>query len=443
MPISQSPITRPLAFAAASLAPIALHAQSFEARLRPVDPIQSDVFGYDLAFDGTTVLGGAPFGTHSGFSQPGRAYVFHMVGGQWVQQQKLLPSVLQTNARFGNHVAIDGDVLAVSASGEDTTVENAGAVYVFEQAGGVWSEVVRLSPGTEPFTTFGSAIEISGDTLMVGAWGDTAAGAQYAGRVYVYERIAGVWTHVDTLETDNPLFDDNFGAAISIDGDTAMIGAIDVDVSGIPNAGAVYVFEKGPSGWKQTARLIAPEPTAESLFGGCLALEGDTVVIGAEDGDTAHIFERSGGVWSQTVQFSGSGDFGVDVDLEGDTILIGAYLNNIVHVYRRSAGVWVFDTTMASPDPGGLYGWRLDLAGDRAAVAGPFFQTNRGAVYMMQGLSTCYPDCDGNTAIDVFDFLCFQDAFVMGDPYADCDENTTLDIFDFLCFQDAFTAGCS
>jgi hypothetical protein len=54
----------------------------------------------------------------------------------------------------------------------------------------------------------------------------------------------------------------------------------------------------------------------------------------------------------------------------------------------------------------------------------------------------CYPDCDGNTVLDVFDFLCFQDAFVAGAPYADCDGNTVLDVFDFLCFQDAFVVGC-
>jgi hypothetical protein len=57
----------------------------------------------------------------------------------------------------------------------------------------------------------------------------------------------------------------------------------------------------------------------------------------------------------------------------------------------------------------------------------------------------CYADCDTSTGagmLDVFDFLCFQDAFVSGDPYADCDGNSVLDVFDFLCFQDAFVLGC-
>jgi V8-like Glu-specific endopeptidase len=54
----------------------------------------------------------------------------------------------------------------------------------------------------------------------------------------------------------------------------------------------------------------------------------------------------------------------------------------------------------------------------------------------------CYPDCTGEGMLDVFDFLCFQDAFTLMDPYADCDGNTTFDVFDFLCFQDAFVTGC-
>jgi len=54
----------------------------------------------------------------------------------------------------------------------------------------------------------------------------------------------------------------------------------------------------------------------------------------------------------------------------------------------------------------------------------------------------CYADCTGEGTLDIFDFLCFQDAFAVGDPYADCTGEGTFDIFDFLCFQDAFAVGC-
>jgi len=51
---------------------------------------------------------------------------------------------------------------------------------------------------------------------------------------------------------------------------------------------------------------------------------------------------------------------------------------------------------------------------------------------------TCYVDCNGDDRRDVFDFLCFQNAFDQGDPYADCDADGQLTLFDFLCFQNAF-----
>jgi hypothetical protein len=54
----------------------------------------------------------------------------------------------------------------------------------------------------------------------------------------------------------------------------------------------------------------------------------------------------------------------------------------------------------------------------------------------------CYADCDGNGMLDLFDFLCFVNAFTSGDPYADCDENGSFDLFDFLCYSNAFNAGC-
>ncbi|MFG0284503.1 MAG: GC-type dockerin domain-anchored protein, partial [Phycisphaerales bacterium JB039] len=54
----------------------------------------------------------------------------------------------------------------------------------------------------------------------------------------------------------------------------------------------------------------------------------------------------------------------------------------------------------------------------------------------------CYPDCDGDGKLDIFDFLCFQNAFAAGELQADCDGDGALDIFDFLCFQNEFGAGC-
>ncbi len=94
----------------------------------------------------------------------------------------------------------------------------------------------------------------------------------------------------------------------------------------------------------------------------------------------------------------------------------------------------------------------FDDGAGRALFVGGGFTTAGGQtadnIAQWGGCTFCYADCDKSTGVgvlDIFDFLCFQDAFVRGDPYAcDCDITPApvCDIFDFLCFQDAFVAGC-
>ena len=77
----------------------------------------------------------------------------------------------------------------------------------------------------------------------------------------------------------------------------------------------------------------------------------------------------------------------------------------------------------------------------RGSLGGP--NAGRADVFLARFAESCYADCDQSGVLDIFDFLCFQNSFVNGEPYAcDCDPNPACDIFDFLCFQNAFVAGC-
>jgi hypothetical protein len=90
-------------------------------------------------------------------------------------------------------------------------------------------------------------------------------------------------------------------------------------------------------------------------------------------------------------------------------------------------------------DDGAGFGQTLFVGGGYVEAGG----SPAGSIARWGGCNAgCYADCDGNGTLDVFDFLCFQDAFVNAEPYADCDGNSMLDVFDFLCFQDAFVKGC-
>lgn len=98
----------------------------------------------------------------------------------------------------------------------------------------------------------------------------------------------------------------------------------------------------------------------------------------------------------------------------------------------------------------------LDLNGDDRFIDDPSsLNTGVGTAPIVDmgsfeyQLLSCYADCDQSTGagvLDIFDFLCFQDLFVAGDPYAcDCDLSTGIgvcDVFDFLCFQNQFVSGC-
>ncbi len=443
-------------------------AQTFEARLRARNPMTSDIFSYDLALDGNTLISGAPFATIGGVQQPGRAFVFRYVNGAWNQGVELRPSIIQANAFFGVRVAASGNVVVAGAPSEDHAAVNAGAVYVFERSGGMWPEAARLV-ASDPVAEarFGGGLAIQGDTLLVGAGSDSNKNGQGAGAVYVFERIGGVWTEVDKLiASDGAAFDD-FGLTIAMDGDTAVIGARDHTHSGQAEAGAAYVFVREGGVWNEQAKLVSPAPAADSLFGESLDVSGDTIVVGAHQhphmnlsrSGAAWVYERAGTSWNMVAELTAadaaSGDhFAVGVTIEGDTILSGAYLKSrpggtgSVYVYRRGSEGWTFDTSFFTTDPGGvLFGWVVSLSGDRAAVAGPFYLTNQGALYTYTGLSQCDAcdvNCDG--AVDAFDIEPFVALLVDPNPApcspcaADANGDGVIDAFDIEPFVGCLTS---
>jgi hypothetical protein len=113
----------------------------------------------------------------------------------------------------------------------------------------------------------------------------------------------------------------------------------------------------------------------------------------------------------------------------------------VAMAFDPALGLLAIDNTGLPGNSSLLYS--IDSVNGHATLVGPTIVANiLGLAFVA---NTCYPDCDQSTGpgnLDIFDFLCFQDAFITNDPYADCDNNSIFDVFDFLCFQDAFTNGC-
>ncbi|NCP78886.1 MAG: alpha/beta hydrolase, partial [Desulfuromonadales bacterium] len=150
---------------------------------------------------------------------------------------------------------------------------------------------------------FGYAVSLSGDTLVVGAvWEDSNAtgvngnqadnSASKSGAAYVFTRSGGVWSQQAYLKASNTEAGDYFGNAVSLSGDTLVVGAyledsnaIGVDGNQADNSasdsGAVYVFTRNGTTWSQQAYLKASNTEAGDLFGNAVSLSGDTLVVGA------------------------------------------------------------------------------------------------------------------------------------------------------------------
>lgn len=203
-----------------------------EAKLFASDAAAGDRFGVSVAIDNNWLVVGA--NGDSAFH--GAAYVFERVGAAWIERGKLAPSGSAGAAQFGRRVAIEADTVAVGATEENSS---AGAVYVFRRSAAVWALEAEL--GASDAATahrFGSGIALNGQLLAVGAHQFRAG----AGAAYVFERDGALWSERDRLVAADGALRDAFGFSVGIDGFQLAVGAPLADAGGV-DSGATYVFD--------------------------------------------------------------------------------------------------------------------------------------------------------------------------------------------------------
>ncbi|WP_386070547.1 Ig-like domain repeat protein [Tahibacter sp. UC22_41] len=224
---------------------------------------------------------------HDGSSSSALAYA---VGAAevWIEGQKLTPPDGNNGGYFGVSSVVRGDVALVGS--EYATVNGAarrGAVYVFHRVNGSWTQVQKLlaSDGAMDYN-FGTSIAIEGNTALIGAKGVTVSGAGGAGAVYVFTETDGVWSQTQKLTATDPYPAANFGNALSLSGDRVVIGAQNLTIVGRAYQGAAYLFTRAPNGvWSQTQKIIAADGATNAYFGTAIAFDGNTLAITAPSAD--------------------------------------------------------------------------------------------------------------------------------------------------------------
>jgi hypothetical protein len=356
-----------------------------QAYLKASNAHANDNFGWSVAVDGDTIVVGAPQESSSA-SHSGAAFVFARSGTGWSQQAYLKASNPGADDEFGGSVAISGDTVVVGAYREesaatgvggnqnDNSASMAGAAYVFGRSDTTWTQQAYLkASNAQVHGRFGIAVAVDGDTIVVGAFGEASSTtgvnstpneeAGNAGAAYVFVRSgaqgAPAWTQQAYLKASNTGGGDQFGRSVAISGDTVVIGApaeysaaTGVNGDGSDNsangAGAAYAFVRNDTTWIQQAYLKAFNTGVGDSFGYSVAVEGNTIAVGAPqessaatgfNGDgtddsllfagAAYMFTRNGAAWTHQAYLKASNtgwndDFGWSVGVSGDTVVAGA-----------------------------------------------------------------------------------------------------------------------
>lgn len=304
-----------------------------QAYLKASNAEADDLFGDKVAISGDTIVVGAFWEDsnatgvngnqlNNSATNSGAAYVFVRDGTNWSQQAYLKASNTEANDVFF-FVTISGDTIVVGAPWESSNATGvngnqnnnlafqSGAAYVFVRDGTNWSQQAYLKASNTGANDWFFFASISGDTIVVGApfEGSNAVGvngiqtnnlAPGCGAAYVFVRTGTNWAQQAYLKASNTGTGDEFGWAVSLSGDTAVIGAHlessnAVGINGVEtnnlafHSGAAYVFVREGTNWVQHAYLKASNTGANDEFGGgpggspgtSVAVSADTVVIGA------------------------------------------------------------------------------------------------------------------------------------------------------------------
>ncbi len=299
-----------------------------EVKVTADDGAAMDYFGRSVSIDGPYAVVGAMY--HNGWQ--GAAYVFYRDPAQgWMQQAKLEPSGGYGNMLFGSSVSISGDDIIVGAYGYDG---NEGAAYVFTQDGSSWTEQAGLS-STEPWAgrKFGTSVDIHGDHAVIGAPEEDENGMR-SGAAYVFKRTGTEWAQQQKLLASDGGTYDTYGNSVSIESGQVIVGAFAHRVNN-QEQGAVYVYTRDGETWTETEQCVIDEGYRWAYFGYSVAISGNMFISGAHGllPESAYLFVGESSDWLENAILT-PGDseeddgYGSSVALSGYYAIVGSSSNN-------------------------------------------------------------------------------------------------------------------
>ncbi|HEY4014386.1 MAG TPA: hypothetical protein VGM06_13680 [Polyangiaceae bacterium] len=277
---------------------------------------------------------------------------------------------------FASSVAIDGANMIVGSPNNG----GSGVAWWFTGSGTTWtSQASIVEPTAQPAgTNFASLVALSGATAMV------LASPNGTGADDIFLEQGGAWFPSGSLAMPS----DSFGApAFALSGGTVVFG----------EEASATVYTNAGTSWPLQATLapsdFVPSTATDLFFGFPVAIDGDTVVVGAEPYDTSfqpahwgYVFARSGTTWTQQGKLvpdgladNGGPHFNFQLAVQGDTAVIATSFG--AYVFGRSGTTWTQTQLIPVPPNEGAFGTSVALDGNDLAIAAATYNGGTSSVY--------------------------------------------------------------
>jgi len=377
--------------------------------------------------------------------------------------------------RLGIKVSMGQNLVIAGANMNDDRGINSGKAYIWRFNEDKWQkEASLLSSDGEKYDYFGSAVDISGNIAIVGAYGNDDNGSQ-SGSAYIFRYNNSSWVEEAKIVATDGYVHDSFGYAVAASASYIIVGANESDDLG-SNSGAAYIFSyNADTGrWAEQVKLMAADGESYDNFACSVDIDGDYAIIGADSDDdhgsasgSAYIFKRQpNNNWEQQVKLipndgSKFDHFGCDVAISNHYAVVGAYADNAKGT--KSGSAYVFENIQGSwqqvakliPADGSHYdffGWSVAISG-KNIIAGAYGDDNlgsrSGSAYIFQRVQEkwtemkkiCASDGDSNDyfayAASIFDHYAIVGAYGDDDYGSKSGAVYVYDFRDALAFPDS------
>jgi hypothetical protein len=267
--------------------------------------------------DGDLLFVGAPDADNRRVGDnSGAVYVFQNGPDGWGLIERLAAELPIANARFGSQLEVSGDSLVVGEGYKSAQL------HFFQNQGDGWRQQTSLEmPQIDDLETSVGAMALYGDTLAVSLIASQGEKEQSraSNQVVIYQHHAGQWEQAEVLPLGEAGLGD-YSRALALDGDKGKASRLAVGTmrsqSGFM-AGSVYIYDLGSSGWERSVTLTAADGQSMDMFGSSLALDGDMLLVGAgmtsEDSfwdGVAYVFQYHQGSWIDQLRLTPPEDGG-------------------------------------------------------------------------------------------------------------------------------------